>query len=573
MTNREENRSDPPVRKQAISYARCSTVDEESTQTQLIKCITVAREHGHDVLTDPRYVYKDDHVSGASKSRGGLDRLEDDVKQKRIGRNGRDLQVEHLWIRDAARLWRGADPRFPAYFEYLLQTAGISVHYTDTTEQPDYSQGLQDKHVAHFITRAVSTVNAARERVQLTDKFREKKREMVLNRYYPSKSAPYGTERILIDKHTREFIRVIHPGEQIRLKGARPYLRKARDRSSRIVKWIFLSVVAGNSLRGIATELNRRGIPSPAGMTWDVGRISTIVRNRIYVGDLVWGDQKGVAKAKRRAMPPPLLHTQNTAASAAPILYPGFLDDPVVTRDLWDKAQRILDATGSLWSRRRATRPKYLLTGRIRCGECGAIMTGHSIDGQSTTYRYYRHDAGRNGKHQGCSAYMKSVRVEAVEPTILNAIRKLITGEDIQDLVRAHVKRLQADDSAAARRQSADGVKGEIADLESNLAYVTQSEIEAEGSRRVMLASESVRLGRRIDALRADLQRLQEEEERLRTAETRKVTIDTESIAAMLEGRFERKRALVEQLVAEVRYWHSERRIELVLRLLHASEI
>ena len=115
-----------------------SGLDDESNETQRKICAETALRDGYVIPVDGRYHYADSAISGAERHRRGLDDLISDVREGRVGPEGSLVQVDQLYIREPARLWRGLDPRFPQYFEYLMQEHGILVRYTNEEEAADY---------------------------------------------------------------------------------------------------------------------------------------------------------------------------------------------------------------------------------------------------------------------------------------------------------------------------------------------------------------------------------------------------------------------------------------------------
>ena len=71
--------------------------------------------------------------------------------------------------------------------------------------------------------------------------------------------------------------------------------------------------------------------------------VHKMLRNRIYTGSFVWDDQA----------------------------YQG-THEPIVTRELWEKVQSVLD--GRFVNRNRKPKRDFAFTGLIRCGHCGCSM-------------------------------------------------------------------------------------------------------------------------------------------------------------------------------------------------------
>ena len=153
-----------------------------------------------------------------------------------------------------------------------------------------------------------------------------------------------------------------------------------------IVCRIYRLYADGVSPREIAKTLNREGVRGPAGATWgpstingNAARGTGILNNELYVGRLVWNRLrylKDPSTGRRRSKP--------NAASAVIIKDVPHLR--IVPQDLWDAVkvrQRQMaretrpDRKRNFWTHQR---PRYLLSGLMKCGLCGASFTksGHN---------------------------------------------------------------------------------------------------------------------------------------------------------------------------------------------------
>lgn len=159
------------------------------------------------------------------------------------------------------------------------------------------------------------------------------------------------------------------------------------DDEAAIVCEIFERFADGASTRSIAKELNDRGVPSP-GSSWDrVTRrasgwmgsgIRVMVRNERYRGVVHWNTsewRKDCDSGKRtrvmRERSEWITHTDESLR--------------IVSDDLWDRAQ--LRMRGPQTAVRSGFKPKYLLSGILRCDVCHA------------------HYIGVNGREYGCSSH------------------------------------------------------------------------------------------------------------------------------------------------------------------------
>lgn len=140
---------------------------------------------------------------------------------------------------------------------------------------------------------------------------------------------------------------------------------------ARIVKLIFEEYIKGNvSTLQIAKRLNSMGIPSPNGGEWLCSQISYIIKNEKYYGDMILQKtfvEGGVKYANRGERV--RYYVENS-------------HEPIVSREIWDKAQEILAqrANPHLVG---AKQKSYPFTGLIVCGECGANYT-HKVNNSGT---------------------------------------------------------------------------------------------------------------------------------------------------------------------------------------------
>ena len=90
---------------------------------------------------------------------------------------------------------------------------------------------------------------------------------------------------------------------------------------------------------------------------------------------------------------------------------------PIVTQELFDKCQHRLNVNKHKAGSFKNNKEKYLLTGKIFCGNCGATISGISGTGKcKSIYRYYK---CMNVKKHKCNK--KPVQKELIENIVLNA--------------------------------------------------------------------------------------------------------------------------------------------------------
>ncbi len=166
-------------------------------------------------------------------------------------------------------------------------------------------------------------------------------------------------------------------------------LRKHNDAEVPHILRIMTDYANGLSPRSIAKALNTEGIPGPSGETWgpstiigNVTRGTGILNNELYTGKLIWNRLryiKNPATGKRQSRPNP---PNAWIVKDVPELR-------IVPQDLWDKVKArqklmaketrpdTIKPKDQFWEHQR---PRYLLSGLMKCGCCGANYTKYGAN-------------------------------------------------------------------------------------------------------------------------------------------------------------------------------------------------
>lgn len=220
--------------------------------------------------------------------------------------------------------------------------------------------------------------------------------------------------------------------------------RAVREDQAAVVRRIFADYIAGMSPREIAHALNAEGVPAPRGGSWSFSAIRPdpkrdlgILANPLYAGRQVWNRSRWVKHpdtGKRVRQPRPEAEWVTTE-------HP---DLAIVDRATWDAAQsriRRMHRTG--YSGRP---PSHLLSGLLRCGDCGGPMV--VVD----RYRYGCATAKDRGT---CASRLRFARKDA-EAAMLSGVReRLLSDEAVKRFQRAaaaHLKRHAPDTEAMRAR-------------------------------------------------------------------------------------------------------------------------
>ena len=178
---------------------------------------------------------------------------------------------------------------------------------------------------------------------------------------------------------------------------------------AKIVVRIYSLYLSGYSRNSIANALNAEGHKSKKGNPFTKETVYGILTNEKYTGVYIFNraESKGYD------------HKRNTHRSKPPeeiIRIEGGIP-AIISRDVWEAVQnKRRDKSGKL----KTSKPMYLLSGKMICGECGARMTG-SIRYRNNATPYYKYACLT--KKLLCSN-PKEIEKESLEKYVISLIQK-----------------------------------------------------------------------------------------------------------------------------------------------------
>ena len=153
-----------------------------------------------------------------------------------------------------------------------------------------------------------------------------------------------------------------------------------------IVLDVFTRYSDGETIRSILDDINNK--MSNNGRKFTYHFLNWMLNNRRYLGEYKFQDT-----VNNEAIP------------------------PIISQELFDKCQHRLNVNKHKAGSFKNNKEKYLLTGKIFCGNCGATISGISGTGKcKSIYRYYK---CMNVKKHKCNK--KPVQKELIENIVLNA--------------------------------------------------------------------------------------------------------------------------------------------------------
>ncbi len=388
----------------AVIYARYSTQLQRDASIE--DQIRVCRERIDHESWTYLHVYTDRGLSGASRLRPGYQKLLEDA---------RDGQFDVVVAEALDRLSRDQEDIAGLYKQ--LSFAGIQLVTLAEGEINELHVGLKGTMNALFL----------KDLAQKTHRGLEGRVRQGLS----GGGIAFGYDVVRESDARREPIR----GK-----------RRINEAEAAIVRRIFQEFAQGSSPKAIAHALNRECVPGPSGRTWGPSTIygnwrrgTGILNNELYVGRLVWNRQRFIkdpTSGKRQARLNP---EHEWIVEDVPHLR--IIDD-----DLWNRVKerqqrtrkQVVKAPGNIRAE-QARRPRYLLSGLIKCGVCGG---GFSMGGAK---RYVCSTARNKGT---CSNNL-TIRRDELESKVLTGLSRELMHPDLVkefiDEYHREVNRLAAD--------------------------------------------------------------------------------------------------------------------------------
>jgi site-specific DNA recombinase len=153
------------------------------------------------------------------------------------------------------------------------------------------------------------------------------------------------------------------------------------------VRLIFELYRDGMGVKSIGNELLKRGIKSPKGGVWSIASLMVVLRNPVYLGKIVHhkkSEAKSIGSVRVKTEKRYIEHPRESW------IVTENAHEPIVTPELFDAVQRRMKGN----TKRTANLDTgFLLTGLLRCGNCGRTMSGRTFKNK------------KNARHYVCSGY------------------------------------------------------------------------------------------------------------------------------------------------------------------------
>ena len=373
-------------------------------------------------------VYVDDGKTGTDTNREDFQRLLSDISSGRIN---------CVIVKDLSRLSRNYTDAGNLIENLFVR---LNVRFISLAEGVDsYRNPDSVSNIIVPITNVMNDQYCYQTSKKIRQVFDMKRR----NGEFIGSYAPYGYVKDPQDKHSL----LVDP------------------EAAEVVKSIFSMFLSGMNKRGITYYLNDHGVLCPTaykkqqGMKynapnaqgnpmWSTITIDTILKNRVYVGDMVQGRQR--VKSYK-------IHIQERVPEDEWFIVEN-THEAIIDRETFDKVQGLL-------KRDTRTAPKskqlYLFSGFLKCADCGRAMSRIASKG---IYVYYQCGTYKSLSKKACT--MHSIKSDRLEAGVLFAIQQQVHLAVVYSELAARIN------SAPLKKSKSKRLEDAIAAKEKELAKI-----------------------------------------------------------------------------------------------------
>lgn len=420
-----------PMDYHAALYIRLSKEDESEGPSQSVQNQeSLLREFVQQHRLSVYDTYIDDGWSGTNFDRPAFQRMIADIEAKK---------VNMVITKDLSRLGRDyiltghyMERYFPEHrVRYISLLDGIDTGVDSTANDITPFRAIMNDMYAKDISKKIKSVKRDKQR----------KGQFIGGKpMYGYKMHPTEKNKIVIDEEVAP-----------------------------IVRRIFALALSGMSCRNIATLLNQEGVPTPATYAnlpvvrpgpytglWSSERISDMLQNETYIGNMVQGRSVKISYKSKKCL------KQNPANW---VVVEG-THEPLVDAETFRKVRMLVNS-------RRYTRSRtydFLLKGLIFCHECGyplAVLNRKNAKGEDVLYfvcRTYQ----RFTKAGVCTCH--SIKEKTVTDAVIAKVREVcqayLNPDELLPVAREAVENVRRQSSLEAELQA---LQSKIESLTANL--------------------------------------------------------------------------------------------------------
>ncbi|MBI3313295.1 MAG: recombinase family protein [Candidatus Omnitrophica bacterium] len=416
----------------AAIYTRVSTEDQAregySLSIQKDYLVDFAKREKFEIhfADNKSKIYEDDGYSGYSLDRPAINQLLRDARARKF-----DLILVYKLDRFSRRL--------RDILNILDELDTLGVQFKSATEPYD------------------TTTSSGKLMLQQLGSFAEFERNRIIERVVPGmvrgvqaghwQGARYSPFGYRYDKTAKRLI--------------------VEESEAKLVHEIFKRYTAGESTQEIGGDFYQRKILSRSGGEFNSSLVRKIIRNKIYIGKLVWNEHHYDKTQKT------LRGCRYIKNDPSKIIEANGLHEALISETVFCRAQSIMDRNrkGKFYKRHKRD---YPISGILTCAKCGSSYHGiYNVSNHMTGEKraYYR-CSGRASKNIHCGN--SDLRAEIPEAHIFGILESLFSSPQIQ---KQRLKNLIADryqeEVTSETSRELEGLKKELQECSNKLAKLT----------------------------------------------------------------------------------------------------
>lgn len=273
-----------------------------------------------------------------------------------------------------------------------------------------------------------------------------------------------------------------------------PGILQIYEPEAEIVRRIFEEIIAGKLPREIAMGLNRDGVQPPRGAAWNgstiqgsAQRSSGIIRNRLYIGKIVWNRLRMVRDPDTGKRISRINDQEEIREADAAHL-------AIIDLDTFERATATYERRAhKAHAGHYVRRPKRLLSGLLRCSHCDGGMSMHDKSGGAIRIRCSR------SIESGVCSNKRRYRLDKIESAVVDGLKtQMLHPGLLAEYVRVYREERRDEAAKAARERSA--LERRLADINAQMERLMQAmargvlPIEAVEAQYKPLEADKVRL-------------------------------------------------------------------------------
>lgn len=222
------------------------------------------------------------------------------------------------------------------------------------------------------------------------------------------------------------------------------------------VRLIFSMYNNGSTYGEIIDELDRIHFRTRSGKRLERNTLYFILNNRRYTGSYIWFD-----RTERH------MHKHVGADNPDKIIIDDVIPS-IVSKEEFELASQRMEKSRQTFGINHSKYP-FLLSGLIRCGDCGGAMCGANT--RSKGHSYPRYICSNKRKEKSCR--MPDVKADVLDDFIFDQLRSSIANEEVIKVMAKYYA-----DKLATETSMADSIRREMKALERKNARETDVALE-----------------------------------------------------------------------------------------------